>query len=183
VSTWWSLDLHRLGVSRVPIREALQLLYRDGWVDLRPHQGAFVHEPSVQEVDEVFSVRTLLEVESARLAAMNVTKESLQSLSELLEVPLSLRDGGLLSRVACHQQEAASQEAAAGTGIHRRSDPGGRRSISAVCLSASPSLELSLTSTRVPQGVERLLLQNQVSTLLLNVRTKRASAHGGRVEA
>jgi DNA-binding GntR family transcriptional regulator len=77
---------HRLGVSRVPIREALQLLYSDGWVDLRPHQGAFVHEPTVQEVDEVFTVRTLLEVESARLAAMNVTKESLQSISELIEL-------------------------------------------------------------------------------------------------
>jgi hypothetical protein len=32
-------------------------------------------------------------------------------------------------------------------------------------------------------GLGFLLLQNQVSTLLLNVRTKRASAHGGRVDA
>ena len=32
-------------------------------------------------------------------------------------------------------------------------------------------------------GLGFLLLQNQVSTLLGNVRTKRASAHGGRVDA
>jgi DNA-binding FadR family transcriptional regulator len=32
-----------LGVSRGPIREALQMLWRDGFVDLRPRQGAFVH--------------------------------------------------------------------------------------------------------------------------------------------
>jgi hypothetical protein len=32
-------------------------------------------------------------------------------------------------------------------------------------------------------GLGFLLLQNQVSTLLLNVRAKRASAHGGRVDA
>ncbi|MPZ92712.1 MAG: hypothetical protein GEU68_14015 [Actinobacteria bacterium] len=32
-------------------------------------------------------------------------------------------------------------------------------------------------------GLGVLLLQNQVSTLLLNARTKRASAHGGRVDA
>lgn len=75
----------RLGVSRVPVREALQLLYRDGWVDLRPRQGAFVHQPTVQEVDEAFSVRTLLEVESARLAALNATSESVQALRELLK--------------------------------------------------------------------------------------------------
>ncbi len=33
-----------LGVSRGPIREALQLLQRDGFIDLRPRQGAFVEE-------------------------------------------------------------------------------------------------------------------------------------------
>lgn len=74
----------RLGVSRIPVREALQLLHRDGWVDLRPRQGAFVHQPTVREADEVFSVRTLLEVESTRLAATRVTDEHVQKLSEVL---------------------------------------------------------------------------------------------------
>ncbi len=32
-----------LGVSRQPVREALQRLNTEGWVDLRPAQGAFVH--------------------------------------------------------------------------------------------------------------------------------------------
>lgn len=35
-----------LGVSRQPVREALQRLNTEGWVDLRPAQGAFVHEPT-----------------------------------------------------------------------------------------------------------------------------------------
>jgi DNA-binding GntR family transcriptional regulator len=75
----------RLGVSRIPVREALQLLHRDGWVDLRPRQGAFVHQPTVREVDEVFSVRTLLEVESTRLAAKNVTDAALRKLTKIVE--------------------------------------------------------------------------------------------------
>jgi DNA-binding GntR family transcriptional regulator len=75
----------RLGVSRVPVREALQMLARDGWVDLRPHQGAFVHRPTAQEVQEVFSVRAILEVESARLAATAATDEAVRSLTRLLE--------------------------------------------------------------------------------------------------
>ena len=54
----------KLGVSRIPVREGLQLLARDGWIDLRPRQGAFVHQPTAQEVDDVFCVRTLLEVEA-----------------------------------------------------------------------------------------------------------------------
>jgi DNA-binding GntR family transcriptional regulator len=75
----------RLGVSRIPVREALQLLHRDGWVDLRPRQGAFVHQPTAREADEVFSVRTLLEVESTRLAAANATDESVRRLAEIVE--------------------------------------------------------------------------------------------------
>jgi len=63
-------DLARqLGVSRQPIREALHRMEAEGWVDLRPSQGAFVHAPTDSEVDELLDVRALLEAETARLAA------------------------------------------------------------------------------------------------------------------
>ena len=74
----------RLGVSRIPVREALQLLHRDGWVDLRPGQGAFVHQPTLEEVEDAFSVRTILEVESARSAASCANEESVQTLRAIL---------------------------------------------------------------------------------------------------
>ena len=54
-----------LGVSRQPVREALQRLQTDGWIDLRPAQGAFVHTPSEDEVDQLLGVRTVLETYSA----------------------------------------------------------------------------------------------------------------------
>jgi DNA-binding GntR family transcriptional regulator len=75
----------RLGTSRIPVREALQLLHRDGWVDLRPRQGAFVHQPTIREVDDAFGVRTLLEVESTRLAAIHADERSLKRLRQVLE--------------------------------------------------------------------------------------------------
>jgi DNA-binding GntR family transcriptional regulator len=75
----------RLGVSRIPVREALQLLHRDGWVDLRPRQGAFVHQPTPEEVDDVFGVRTILEVESARTAACNAGEDSVTALRDIVD--------------------------------------------------------------------------------------------------
>lgn len=72
-----------LGVSRQPVREALQWLKNDGWVDLRPGLGAFVHTPAVDEADQLLAVRGLLETESARLAAENVTNEAVARLREL----------------------------------------------------------------------------------------------------
>ncbi|AXK31634.1 GntR family transcriptional regulator [Streptomyces armeniacus] len=72
-----------LGVSRQPVREALQRLNTDGWVDLRPAQGAFVHEPTEEDADQLLSVRTLLEAEAARLAAANADKAGIRALEKL----------------------------------------------------------------------------------------------------
>jgi DNA-binding GntR family transcriptional regulator len=80
----------QLGVSRQPVREALHRLEAEGWVDLRPNQGAFVHVPTDEEVDQLLDVRELLEVETARLAAAAATDGQLARL-----------------RLICHEGEAA----------------------------------------------------------------------------
>jgi DNA-binding GntR family transcriptional regulator len=72
-----------LGVSRQPIREALQRLQTDGWVDLRPAQGAFVHQPTLEEATQLLQVRSVLESYSARLAAEHVTPRDVNRLHEL----------------------------------------------------------------------------------------------------
>ncbi|MFJ4624068.1 GntR family transcriptional regulator [Streptomyces sp. NPDC088812] len=73
-----------LGVSRQPVREALQRLNTEGWVDLRPAQGAFVHVPTEDEADQLLTVRTLLEAEAARLAAAHADRAGVEALNELL---------------------------------------------------------------------------------------------------
>jgi DNA-binding GntR family transcriptional regulator len=70
----------RLGVSRQPVRETLQRLSNEGWVDLRPGQGAFVHQPTDAEADQLMAVRALLEAEAARLAAANAVDGSIERL-------------------------------------------------------------------------------------------------------
>ena len=72
-----------LGVSRQPVREALQRLQTDGWIEFRPGQGAFVHIPSEEEVDQLLAVRSVLETHSAGLAAERATPEDVNRLWEL----------------------------------------------------------------------------------------------------
>ena len=76
----------QLGVSRQPVREALQRLHSEGWVDLRPGLGAFVHTPTAEEADQLLAARTLLEAESARLAAANASPAQVEQLRELQAV-------------------------------------------------------------------------------------------------
>ncbi|MEU1902079.1 GntR family transcriptional regulator [Nocardiopsis dassonvillei] len=73
-----------LGVSRQPVREAMQRLSNEGWVDLRPGYGAFVHTPTESEADQLLAVRALLETESARLAAQNASTEQIGTMRDLV---------------------------------------------------------------------------------------------------
>ena len=75
----------QLGVSRQPIREALQRLAVDGWVELRPAYGAYVRIPTAEEVAQLLGVRSVLAAYSAREAAQHATRERVARLRELYE--------------------------------------------------------------------------------------------------
>jgi DNA-binding GntR family transcriptional regulator len=62
-----------LDVSRVPLREAVPLLERDGFVTSRPRRGAVVSRWDAKAIDELFDVRLSLEVGAARYAARQVS--------------------------------------------------------------------------------------------------------------
>jgi DNA-binding GntR family transcriptional regulator len=74
-----------LGVSRQPVREALQSLKNDGWVELRPGHGAFVHAPTAEEADQLLTVRRLLESESAALAARYADEAGVRRLRDIYQ--------------------------------------------------------------------------------------------------
>ncbi len=72
-----------LGVSRGPVREAMQRLARDGLVVLQPHRGAFVRRLTAAEVGNLFEVRITLECKVAALAAERLTAAQQSQLEEL----------------------------------------------------------------------------------------------------
>lgn len=51
----------RLGMSRIPIREAIQRLVEEGLVKKLPHRGAMVYVPTRAEIEEISSLRVVLE--------------------------------------------------------------------------------------------------------------------------
>ncbi len=65
----------RLGVSRVPLREALKVLEGEGQVGYAAHRGYVVAELSVDDLVEVYRMRELLEAEAIRAAVLNVTDD------------------------------------------------------------------------------------------------------------
>lgn len=73
-----------LGVSRVPVREALRSLSAEGLVTLLPRRGATVVEVTPEDVAELVEVRALLEGLNAKLAAQRHDPEIIALLEETL---------------------------------------------------------------------------------------------------
>jgi DNA-binding GntR family transcriptional regulator len=81
-----------LGVSRTPVREALQRLAADGIIDFYPRRGAFAREISPGDIDELFELRQCLEVHAARQALRNLNAQALKEIEPFVET--CRRSGG-----------------------------------------------------------------------------------------
>jgi DNA-binding GntR family transcriptional regulator len=71
-----------LGISRTPVREAIQQLAQDGLVQVIPGRAITVAAPSIQEVLDALHVRELLEPELVRLAAEALPEQGTRTLEE-----------------------------------------------------------------------------------------------------
>lgn len=87
--------------SRIPVREALQELAKDRWVDLRARRSARVYQPSVSEVQDEFQIRSMCQSESAKVAAQTASPESVSALKQIVTQGKTL--------ITEHQYVAASK--------------------------------------------------------------------------
>ena len=85
-----------IGISRTPIREAINQLASEGFVDMAPREGAFVKQPSLREFKEFFEIREVLESHAAaKIAAASPSPAALAPLTALHNQIKALLDGAL----------------------------------------------------------------------------------------
>lgn len=74
-----------LGVSRTPIREAMTLLEREGFVRTVPRRGVFVVRKTKKEIVEMIEVWAALESLAARLITLNASDAEIAGLRHLFD--------------------------------------------------------------------------------------------------
>ncbi|MGC4252503.1 MAG: GntR family transcriptional regulator [Sphingobium sp.] len=100
-------------VSRIPIREALSQLQEQGLVMNRERRGTFVIQLTPEEVQQINSLRMVLEPEAMLLARARMTPEILAELTDLVE-QMEAWDGPLLEASALDRKFHAAIWRAAG---------------------------------------------------------------------
>lgn len=79
-----SVIASQLGVSRAPVREVLSALERDGLVVNIPRRGNFVIDFSEKDIDEIYSLRLLLEIGALRRAITRFTEADFEEMQVLV---------------------------------------------------------------------------------------------------
>jgi DNA-binding GntR family transcriptional regulator len=91
-----------LGMSMLPISEAVQRLESEGLLESKPQVGTRVRIPTAHDVRERFVIREALEVQAARLVAERATlqqRQDLRLMAEQMDI--------LSNRMASNHEDAA----------------------------------------------------------------------------
>jgi len=81
----------KLGVSRMPLREALKQLEVEGYLVLEPHKGAIVKSLSINEIQEIYFLRSKLEPIAMKEKFKHFSEEDINELENLSEEMLKVK--------------------------------------------------------------------------------------------
>lgn len=92
----------RLGVSRHTLRSAFQILAAEGLVQRQPNRGVFVHEPTAEDVQEIYRLRRIIETGAVRAATFS--EQAVASLRGIVErAERAQRAGNVLDMAQANQ--------------------------------------------------------------------------------
>lgn len=95
----------QLGLSRTPVRQALHRLAQQDLVQFDPRRGFSVRVFTVQDVHEIYDVRSALEALAVRLASPHLSRDEIEAQLQLLRIArAALRDSPDQRAVVLHLQ-------------------------------------------------------------------------------
>lgn len=95
----------RFGISRTPIREAFRQLESEGYLTVIPRKGAVVTSLSERDVQEFYSIKSILEGYAAHMAAERLSDRDLDRLEAINERLAQLaREGDIKTFFRVHNE-------------------------------------------------------------------------------
>lgn len=82
----------RFGVSTTPVREAFQFLQAEGLLQIDPHRGAIVFQPTIDDMREAFEIRLVLERLAIAKAVPKMAEGAFTNLGALIQTMQETND-------------------------------------------------------------------------------------------
>jgi DNA-binding GntR family transcriptional regulator len=164
----------QLRISQAPVREAIRDLVSSGFLEREPHRGAMVRLLTDKDMQEIYSVRAVLDALAAEQAAPKVSEEDLQALRNTVEKMLQMaKVGDYLAAARYDWQFHIQIVALSGNSLLRRIYDNlqlgqyilitmRRSSISLEQLAARHQAVIEALATRDPAIARRAMLQHIV---------------------
>jgi DNA-binding GntR family transcriptional regulator len=164
----------QLRISQAPVREAIRDLVSSGFLEREPHKGAMVRLLTDKDMQEIYSVRAVLDALAAEQAAPKVSEEDLQALRNTVEKMLQMaKVGDYLAAARYDWQFHIQIVALSGNSLLRRIYDNlqlgqyilitmRRSSISLEQLAARHQAVIEALATRDPAIARRAMLQHIV---------------------
>jgi DNA-binding GntR family transcriptional regulator len=92
----------QMKVSRTPLNTALHRLAIEGLIEIIPHSGTYITDPTPKDIEEAFDVRRVLESDAAELTAQRVTVPQLERLRDMVGEARELASGA--DRATAYQE-------------------------------------------------------------------------------
>jgi DNA-binding GntR family transcriptional regulator len=97
------------GVSRLPIREAIAQLEREGLVKIQPRRGVFVVGVTEQDISDTYECRTVIEVQALRRTGAHTGDQEIAALNAIIDQMVSAARSGqprlvAMSDIAFHRK-------------------------------------------------------------------------------
>ncbi len=99
----------QMGVSRIPVREAIRQLAEEGLVLVEPRRGTFVYRPSISDLEEIASLRVVLErfvVERVLARWCPEHEQRLRRIADAMEAAARVEDRQRIVALDTHFHEA-----------------------------------------------------------------------------
>jgi DNA-binding GntR family transcriptional regulator len=87
-----------LGMSKTPVKAALERLVAEGFISISPQQGIVVRQPSVQEIADLYEIRAALETYTLRTLAGVLTSEQVDRVRANLRTQAKIRGSGNVAK-------------------------------------------------------------------------------------
>lgn len=94
-----------LGVSRVPVREALKILEGEGHVVYKPHRGYTLVQLNVNDLIEIYRIREILEAEAIRRSVPNLGPDEFERMHDAIEeMEKASKEGNIIDLTAANRR-------------------------------------------------------------------------------